>query len=131
MAASVGTLVFEYCSKKTRNLGLGLVTIGYNVGVVLGGIVSLWIISAYGWRSIFVFGGVMSALLIPVVYFFLPESLEVMVAKPRAETLARLNRVMVQLGLPTFDRDAGAYRRRWPAPVPPTCCARRSARACC
>jgi benzoate transport len=104
MAASVGTLVFEYCSKKTRNLGLGLVTIGYNVGVVIGGIVSLWIIAAFGWRSIFVVGGTVSAVLIPIVYFLLPESLEVMVARPRQGTLARLNRVLVQLGLPTFER---------------------------
>ena len=67
MASCVGTLVFEYCSHKTRSLGLGLVTIGYNVGVVIGGVVSLWIIGAFGWRSIFVFGGVCTALLIPVV----------------------------------------------------------------
>jgi benzoate transport len=103
MAASVGTLVFEYCSRSTRNLGLGLVTIGYNVGVVIGGIVSLWIIGAFGWRSIFVFGGVMSALLIPVVYFMLPESLDFMVAKPGRNTLAKLNRVLARLDLPTFD----------------------------
>ena len=104
MASCVGTLVFEYCSLKTRNLGLGLVTIGYNVGVVVGGIVSFWIIGAFGWRSIFVFGGLCSALLIPLIYFFLPESIDYMVAKPRANTLPKRNSVLTRLNLPTFDR---------------------------
>lgn len=110
MASCVGTLVFEYCSHKTRNLGLGLVTIGYNVGVVIGGVVSLWIIGAFGWRSIFVFGGVMSALLIPLVYYMLPESIDFMVAKPGRNALAKLNRVMAKLDLPAF--------AQLPAPTP-------------
>jgi benzoate transport len=102
MASCVGTLVFEYCSHRTRNLGLGLVTIGYNVGVVIGGILSMWIIEVWGWRSIFVFGGLCSALLIPLVYFLLPESIDFMVARPRPGTLQRLNRVMDGLRLPRF-----------------------------
>lgn len=102
MASCVGTLVFEYCSHRTRNLGLGLVTIGYNVGVVIGGILSMWIIEAWGWRSIFVFGGLCSALLIPLVYFLLPESITFMVARPRRNTLPQLNRVMDGLRLPRF-----------------------------
>jgi benzoate transport len=104
MASCVGTLVFEYCSLKTRNLGLGLVTIGYNVGVVIGGILaSQWLIGAYGWRSVFVFGGVTSALLVPLVYWLLPESIDFMVAKPRANTLGKLNRVLSRLELRPFE----------------------------
>jgi benzoate transport len=103
MASCVGTLVFEYCSHKTRNLGLGLVTIGYNVGVVVGGLLSFWLIGSFGWRSVFVFGGICSALLVPVIYFLLPESIDVMVARPRANTLQKLNKVMAKLNLPAFD----------------------------
>lgn len=103
MASCVGTLVFEYCSQRTRSLGLGLVTIGYNAGVVLGGLLAIWLIADFGWRAIFVFGGLCSALLIPVVYFLMPESIDVMVARPRAGTLAALNRVMAKLDLPRFD----------------------------
>lgn len=110
MASCVGTLVFEYCSHRTRNLGLGLVTIGYNVGVVIGGVVSLWIIQAFGWRSIFVFGGLMSALLVPAVYLLLPESIDFMVARPGRRTLPRLNAVMRRLDLPEF--------AQLPAPTP-------------
>jgi len=105
MASCVGTLVFEYCSQRTRNLGLGLVTIGYNVGVVIGGIIaSQWLIEAWGWRSVFVSGAVVSAALIPLVYFLLPESIDFLVARPRRDSLARLNRIMRGLALPAFER---------------------------
>lgn len=104
MASCVGTLVFEYCSKSTRSLGLGLVTIGYNVGVVVAGILANeWLIAAYGWRGLFVFGGIVSVLLVPLVMFALPESIDFMVARPGRHSLARLNHVMRRLGLPVFD----------------------------
>lgn len=104
MASCVGTLIFEYASLRTRTVGLGLVTIGYNVGVVIGGVVaSEWLIGAYGWRSVFVFGGVVSALLIPLVLLGLPESIDFLIARPRGNSLARLNRVMRGLRVPAFD----------------------------
>lgn len=104
MASCVGTLVFEYCSHRTRNLGLGLVTIGYNVGVVIGGVIaSQWLIEAWGWRGVFVFGALLSAALIPLVYFLLPESIDFLAARPRANSLQRLNRIMRGLALPSFD----------------------------
>ncbi len=104
MASCVGTLVFEYCSRRTRSLGLGFVTIGYNVGVVIGGILaSQWLIEAYGWRSLFLFGGLVSAALIPLVMLLLPESLDYLVAHPRRGTLTRLNRILTRLDLPAFD----------------------------
>ena len=131
MASCVGTLVFEYCSLKTRNLGLGLVTIGYNVGVVIGGILaSQWLIGAYGWRSVFVFGGVTSALLVPLVYWLLPESIDFMVAKPRANTLGKLNRVLSRLELRPFET-LPAPSPRLRAPVRSTCCGNRYCRVCC
>lgn len=104
MASCVGTLVFEYSSKSTRNLGLGLVTIGYNVGVVVAGILANeWLIPAWGWRSLFVFGGAVSALMIPLVLAGMPESLDFMAARPGRHSLRRLNRVMERLQLPTFE----------------------------
>lgn len=100
MASCVGTLVFEYSSEKSRNLGLGLVTIGYTVGVVLGGFFAVGFLETYSWRAVFVLGGCMTLLLIPLIFFVLPESLDFMVANPKANTLARLNRIMLRIGLP-------------------------------
>ncbi len=98
MAACVGTLVFEYCSLKTRNLGLGLVTIGYTVGTLLGTYAAPWLLDVLDWRGVFVFGGVCSCLLMPVIYFLLPESLDVLVARQTPAALADVNRILGRLG---------------------------------
>jgi benzoate transport len=103
MASCVGTLVFEYSAEKSRNLGLGLVTIGYTVGVVLGGFFAVGFLELFTWRAIFVLGGCLTLLLIPLIFFVLPESLDFMVANPRPDTLSKMNRIMLRLGLPVMD----------------------------
>jgi benzoate transport len=102
MASCVGTLIFEYSSEKSRNLGLGLVTIGYTVGVVLGGFFAVGFLEMYTWRAIFVLGGVFTLLLIPLIYFKMPESLDFMVANPHARTLAKFNTILNRIGLPAL-----------------------------
>lgn len=103
MASCVGTLVFEYSSEKSRNLGLGLVTIGYTVGVILGGFFAVGFLEIYSWRAVFVLGGCLTLLMIPLIFFVLPESLDFMVANPKANTLTKLNAIMLRLGLPTLN----------------------------
>jgi benzoate transport len=103
MASCVGTLIFEYSSEKSRNLGLGLVTIGYTAGVILGGFFAVGFLEMYSWRAIFVLGGLLTLLLIPLIYFKMPESLDFMIANPDAKTLPKLNMIMHRLGLPALD----------------------------
>lgn len=100
MASCVGTLIFEYSSIKHRALGLGFVTIGYNVGAIISGFFAIWFLDLYSWRALFVLGGVMTLLLIPLIYFAMPESIDFMTKKPNAGTLVKLNRIFAKLGLP-------------------------------
>jgi len=49
---------------------------GYPVGATVGGTIAALFITNYGWRSVFAFGAVVSASMIPVVLWRLPESLD-------------------------------------------------------
>ncbi|MES2603927.1 MAG: MFS transporter, partial [Pseudomonadota bacterium] len=102
MASCVGTLIFEYCSIKTRNLGLGLVTIGYTIGTLISGYVAPSLLEEWSWRGIFVFGGVCSALLIPVIYLLLPESLDVLVTRQTPAALKTINKILRRLDMEPF-----------------------------
>jgi len=100
MAGCVGTLIFEYSAVRSRNLALGMVVIGYTVGVVIGGYVARAFLGQMSWGALFVLGGLLTLVLIPLVYFVLPESLEFLAIRPQADTLARFNRYLRHLRLP-------------------------------
>ena len=101
-AGCVGTLAFEYCPLKTRALGLGLVVIGYTVGTLLGGYVAPPLLAGYSWHGILVFGGACSFTLLALVYFLLPESLDVLAARQGPQALTALNKVLARLKLPSM-----------------------------
>jgi MFS family permease len=103
MAGCVGTLIFEYSSVRVRNFALGLVVIGYNVGVVLGGYFARMFLGQYSWGALFVLGGALTLLLIPTIYFVMPESLEFLATRPKAGTLAQFNRYLRKLRLAPVD----------------------------
>ncbi|HEY6455536.1 MAG TPA: MFS transporter [Steroidobacteraceae bacterium] len=101
-AGCLGTLTFEYCSVRTRTLGLGLVVIGYTVGTLLGGYVALPLLAAFSWHAVFVFGGLCSIVLLSLVYWLLPESLDILAARKGPKALAALNKVLARLRQPTM-----------------------------
>jgi MFS transporter, AAHS family, 4-hydroxybenzoate transporter len=52
------------------------VTNGFNVGAALAGLISAWMIPSFGWRSVFLVGGVIPAVIGMLMLIFLPESLQ-------------------------------------------------------
>src|SRR5580698_11316573 len=102
MGGCVGTLAFEYCPLRARALGLGLVVIGYTVGTLLGGYVALPLLAAFSWHGIFVFGGLCSLLLLALVYFLLPESLDILARRHGPKALAAINQVLARLQVPAL-----------------------------
>jgi benzoate transport len=102
MGGCVGTLAFEYCPLKARALGLGLVVIGYTVGTLLGGYVALPLLAGFSWHGIFVFGGLCSLLLLALVYFLLPESLDILARRHGPKALTAINRVLARLQVPAL-----------------------------
>lgn len=103
MAGCVGVLIFEYSAIKSRNLALGMVVVGYNVGVVVGGYFAKMFLGQFSWGALFVLGGALTLVLIPIIYFVMPESLDFLASKPKAGTLARFNRSLGSLRLPAVD----------------------------
>ena len=47
---------------------------GLNAGAALGGFVAAWLIPNFGWRSVFLFGGVIPLFVAVLMFFLLPES---------------------------------------------------------
>ncbi|MDT7562376.1 MAG: transporter, family, 4-hydroxybenzoate transporter [Pseudonocardiales bacterium] len=67
-------LTSEYTPRRSRGTVVGLMFCGYPFGGVLAGLLSAPLIPAFGWASVFVVGGVLPLVLLPVLWTSLPES---------------------------------------------------------
>lgn len=74
MLASLNVLTSEFASDKWRSSAISLQATGYPIGATIGGAIAAVLISEHGWRSAFLFGGICSAVMIPVVVLWLRES---------------------------------------------------------
>ena len=98
--ASSNVISSEFASNRFRGLAVTLNSTGYAVGATLGGVVAVVLQSTSGWRSVFLFGGVCTAALIPLVWFRLPESLDFLFARRPVNALERINSFVVRAGHP-------------------------------
>ena len=76
-------LVGEYTSRRIRVALMMIVLNGFIGGAALGGFISAWLIPAFGWRSVFKFGGVVPLAIAALMFFVLPESLQFLALRGR------------------------------------------------
>ncbi|MFI8792881.1 MFS transporter [Streptomyces sp. NPDC055105] len=87
-------LAAEYAPKRFRVTAVSIIMCGYTLGGAAGGPVSNWLIPDYGWRSVFVVGGVCSLLTVLVVLPLLPESVKFLALKARPDSDERISRIL-------------------------------------
>ena len=104
MLATLNTMVSEYSSAARRGLCISVLQSAYPLGAILGGIVSVYLLGEFGWRSLFLFGGLASLCMLPLAYWKLPESLDFLLSKDRDGTLVEINRLTEKMRLPRVDR---------------------------
>lgn len=100
MLASLNVITAEYSSAKWRSTAIGLQVTGYPIGATIGGTIAAFLITRYGWRSVFLFGALTSAVMIPVVLARLPESLDFLLARRPPNVLERLNDLLRRMNRP-------------------------------
>jgi MFS family permease len=96
--ASSNVIASEFANARWRGLAVSLNSTGYAIGATLGGLVAVVLLAEAGWRSVFLFGGICTAALIPLVYLRLPESLDFLLARRPADALQRINTFAVRAG---------------------------------
>jgi benzoate transport len=98
MLASINAAVAELSSQRWRNLAVSLMVIGYPVGGVIGGMVVQRLLGGGTWHDVFIFGGCVTALFIPTVWFLLPESVDFLDRQRKPGALASINRILARFG---------------------------------
>jgi benzoate transport len=111
MLAAINAVAAEFANSRRRHLSVSMMSIGYPVGAVLGGIVAARLLQGNDWRVVFYFGGAVTAALIPIVFFAVPESVHWLARRQPDGALEKINRGLARMGhaavgaLPTLSAD--------------------------
>jgi AAHS family 4-hydroxybenzoate transporter-like MFS transporter len=84
----------EFSPRRRRATMVMIMFCGFSAGAALGGLLAAALIPHFGWRSVFVVGGVAPLLLVPILALRLPESVRFLALTGRANA-----RVAELLGL--------------------------------
>ena len=103
MLATLTTLVSEYSNESSRGLCIGFLQSGYPLGALLGGIVSVYLIDSFGWRSLFIFGGSLSLIMLPFVFWKLPESLDFLLLQGNQADKSKIQQILTKLQIETSE----------------------------
>ncbi len=96
--ASMSAVAAEFSSATRKEISVSIMSIGYPLGATLGGLIGAQLLSHHDWRSIFLFGDVITIAFIPIVYFLMPESVYWLATKQPSDALAKVNRTLARFG---------------------------------
>jgi len=97
LLACQASLAAEYSPEKYRALSVALVTAGYPTGAMMTSVVASYILPDYGWRSMFVFGGLITLGMVVVAWLMIPESLKYLLEKQPKNALIKINEILQKL----------------------------------
>lgn len=78
-------MISEFSPAKRRNLSIGTLMTAHQAGGIIAALLGLWLLPAFGWRSLYWVGVIPLVLLLPLIYKFLPESMGFLASKGRFE----------------------------------------------
>ncbi len=98
MISIIVPLAAEYSNARRRDFAVGLMAVGYPIGGTFGGLAAAQLLVAYDWRAIFIFGGVIAVVILPLVIRWMPEPVGYLIDNPKPDTLEKVNRFLTRCG---------------------------------
>jgi MFS transporter, AAHS family, 4-hydroxybenzoate transporter len=98
MLATTAALASEFTPNKSKDFWVSLVIAGYPIGAVVSGLMAAKVIPTNGWPYMFQLAGMASLITLPLIYFFVTESLEFYVKTQPKNALAQLNKILNKMG---------------------------------
>jgi len=87
-------LAAEYSPQRFKGTVTTGVLLALPAGAMFGGLLAAKILPVVGWQGIYMIGGALPLVLLTVLYFVLPESLEYMAQKNSASNIAAIQKIL-------------------------------------
>lgn len=102
MLAAINAVAAEYSNARRKNLMVGIMTAGYPIGAVVGGMIATQLLKNGDWRVVFHFGAIATAVFIPLVWWLMPETIAYLAHRRPANALERINATLQRIGHATL-----------------------------
>lgn len=80
-------LTSEYAPHRLRASIVSWMFCGFPLGAIAGGVIAAFVMPAIGWQSLFVVGGIIPLLLVPIVALTMPESIRFLALRGRTTAI--------------------------------------------
>lgn len=110
--AVMSSVAAESTNRRWRALAISLIVIGFPVGGMLAGLTATFFLEHFGWRSEFFVGATITALMIPAVFFFLPEPLQSLLNKRRSNRSTQIEAKLLVHGYAYIDQSMLPIQRK-------------------
>ncbi len=98
MVAVINPLAVEFANARFRTMAVAVMSIGFPLGGMVGGFVAAALLKSYSWEAVFIFGAVASAVALPLVLIWLPESPSFLLTRRDPKSLDRVNALLRKCG---------------------------------
>lgn len=98
MVAVINPLAVEFANARFRTMAVAVMAIGFPLGGMIGGFVAAAMLNSFGWEAVFLFGALASAVVLPLILVWLPESPSFLLTRRDANSLDRINRLLRRCG---------------------------------
>jgi MFS transporter, AAHS family, 4-hydroxybenzoate transporter len=99
-------LAGEYSPRRVRVTLMMIVSCGFTLGGVLGGLITAVLIPAFGWRAVFFVGGAIPLVMGVLMWIALPESIQFLLFRQGRDAEARVRRNLARVA-PALPLPAG------------------------
>jgi benzoate transport len=101
--ACSAAMAAEFSNQKWRSLSVITMAAGFPLGAIVGGSIASLLLVSFNWSAVFIFGALVTAAFIPLVWFLLPESIEYLLERRPAGALERINHTLKRMGHSTVE----------------------------
>ena len=104
MFTAISAMAAETSNLRNRSMVVAFTTGGIALGSFCGGIIASSLLKTGIWRDVFEFGAIWSLVAIPLVVFFVPESVGFIIRSNKQNALIRVNKSLKTLGFANISK---------------------------
>lgn len=101
---TMAAIASEFANEKNRNFSVGFVQGGWSIGAILTGFFVAWAVPQFGWRVVYAVAGSISLIMLPLIYWFMPETLSFLAKTQPKNALENINKLLKRMGQAPIDK---------------------------